>query len=74
MHLIKPPENLRVEISDDGVGFTPPSSPAEYMPGGHFGLVGLHERAQLLGAKLEITSAPGKGTQVRITLASPNPS
>ncbi len=62
------PEAVRLEIVDDGVGFTPPSSPAEYMPGGHFGLVGLHERAQLLGAKLEITSAPGKGTKVTVTL------
>jgi len=61
-------ETIRVEISDDGRGFTPPSSPAEYMPGGHFGLVGLHERAQLLGAKLEIKSTPGKGTQVAVTL------
>lgn len=62
------PETIRLEISDDGQGFTPPSSPAEYMPGGHFGLVGLHERAQLLDAKLEIHSAPGKGTKVSVTL------
>ncbi len=68
VHIEFAPEIVRIQISDDGVGFTPPSSPAEFMPGGHFGLVGLHERAQLLGAKLEIKSAPGKGTQVVITL------
>ncbi len=62
------PGIVRLQISDDGQGFTPPTSPAEYMPGGHFGLVGLHERAQLLGAKLEIQSAPGKGTKVSVTL------
>lgn len=62
------PGVLQLDIQDDGVGFTPPSSPAEYMPGGHFGLVGLHERAQLLGAKLEIKSAPGKGTKIAVTL------
>lgn len=62
------PESVRICIDDDGVGFTPPASPAEFVPQGHFGLVGLYERAQLLGAKLEIQSAHKKGTQVVILL------
>lgn len=62
------PGALKLDIQDDGVGFTPPSNPAEYMPGGHFGLVGLHERAQLLNARLEIASASGKGTKVTVTI------
>jgi signal transduction histidine kinase len=62
------PESVRICINDDGVGFTPPASPAEFVPDGHFGLVGLYERAQLLGAKLEIQSAQKKGTQVVILL------
>jgi signal transduction histidine kinase len=59
---------INIRINDNGVGFEVPKSPAEFVPNGHFGLVGLYERAQLIGAMLEITSAPGKGTQLSICL------
>jgi signal transduction histidine kinase len=59
---------INLKIQDNGVGFDVPKSPAEFVPKGHFGLVGLYERAQLIGAGLEITSAPGKGTQLSIYL------
>jgi signal transduction histidine kinase len=52
-------------ITDDGKGF----EPANISSG--FGLQGLHERAAAIGAKLSITSAPGKGAQVVVTWASP---
>jgi signal transduction histidine kinase len=55
---------VNITINDNGVGFEVPKSPTEFVPGGHFGVVGLYERAQLIGAGLEITSAPGKGTQI----------
>ncbi len=58
----------RIEISDDGVGFTPPASPGAFAAQGHFGLLGMRERADLIGAGLEILSAPGRGTTVRIDL------
>jgi signal transduction histidine kinase len=57
-----------LEISDDGKGFEVPRTPAEFAPQGHFGLLGLYERAELIGAQLEITSSPGKGTHLRIHL------
>jgi signal transduction histidine kinase len=47
-------------IQDDGVGF---DSNAKG-PTGHFGLVGMHERAELAGGKLKIESQKGKGTKV----------
>jgi signal transduction histidine kinase len=59
---------INIKVNDNGIGFDVPKSPAEFVPNGHFGLVGLYERAQLIGAKLEITSAPGKGTQLSIYL------
>jgi signal transduction histidine kinase len=59
---------VRVLVSDNGVGFEVPKSPTGFAPGGHFGLVGLYERAQLIGAELEIKSIPGKGTQLSIYL------
>lgn len=51
-----------VLIEDNGQGFRP-----AHMPSGH-GLVGMRERAALLGAHLEIKSAPGDGTTVIVRL------
>jgi len=51
-------------IQDDGFGFDTKSRE----PTGHFGLVGMHERAQLAGGKLKIQSEKGKGTKVVLTI------
>jgi signal transduction histidine kinase len=55
--------HLNLRIADDGVGFDPGVSRP-----GHFGLVGLHEQARLIGAQLRIDSAPARGTAVSIRL------
>jgi two-component system sensor histidine kinase UhpB len=47
-------------VEDNGVGFETGSEP----PGEGFGLLGMHERASLIGATVEIESTPGKGTTV----------
>lgn len=47
------------EVWDDGVGFDP--STVEV---GHYGLLGMRERARLAGGKLEIVSEAGKGTRL----------
>jgi len=62
------PDGVVLEISDNGVGFEVPKSPAEFAPGGHFGLLGLYERAELIGAALSIDSAPGQGTRLSVHL------
>jgi signal transduction histidine kinase len=62
------PAAVTLEISDNGKGFVPPRSPAEFAPGGHYGLLGMHERVELIGGKLTIESAPGKGTRLKIHL------
>jgi signal transduction histidine kinase len=54
---------LRLSIEDDGVGF---DAAAPYP--GHFGLVGLREQAHLIGADLQIDSAPDHGTRIGITV------
>ena len=61
-------------ISDNGRGFQVPASPAELAPSGHFGLLGLHERAELIGAHLDIQSSPGQGTLVVVQLPPSKPS
>jgi len=55
--------HLALLIEDDGVGFDPLLSRP-----GHFGLVGLREQAQLIGAEITIASTPEHGTSVRISL------
>ena len=53
--------NLYVHVDDDGVGFAPHG-------GGHRGgLLHMRDRAQSLGGVLDVTSAPGEGTQVDAT-------
>jgi two-component system NarL family sensor kinase len=52
---------LRMRIEDDGVGFDPAQLPA-----GRFGLVGMSERARLLGGTLEVTSGAGDGTHIDV--------
>ena len=61
-------QDVTLQVSDDGIGFDVPKSPAEFAPSGHFGLLGLHERAELIGADLEIRSSTGQGTCLTVTL------
>ncbi len=64
--------SIIVEVHDDGKGFTVPGNTSELPGKGHFGLLGLHERAELINAKLEIKSDLGKGTTVLIQIINPN--
>jgi signal transduction histidine kinase len=58
---------VRLYIRDDGLGFTPPATPDTFARRGHFGLLGMRERADLVGAQLQIRSTPGDGTTVSLT-------
>lgn len=59
------PVPWRLTLRDDGCGFDPAATPT-----GHFGLVGLREQAQQLGATLHIDSAPGQGCRVQLDFAA----
>lgn len=61
--------SIQMEVSDNGNGFITPKSPTEFAPSGHFGLLGIHERADLIGARLEIESVLGGGTRLRLALS-----
>jgi signal transduction histidine kinase len=54
---------LHVRIRDDGQGISSGILDAGGKPG-HFGLVGMRERAKKLGAPLEVWSRPGAGTEI----------
>jgi signal transduction histidine kinase len=52
------PSQIEIEVSDNGLGF----EPNLFREG--FGLVGMRERATLLGGTLRVDSAPGSGTRI----------
>lgn len=54
---------IELAITDDGVGFDP-----EAAHPGHFGVTGIREQAQLIGAELDLRSRPGAGVQLRLRL------
>lgn len=68
LHITYEDQEVQLEVSDNGVGFQIPNSPTDFAPSGHFGLLGMHERAELIGARLKIESALGKGTKLKIVL------
>lgn len=58
-------EIWEVDIADDGSGFQSGTSEA---PHRHYGLTGMRERADRIGATLVLSSSPGAGTNVRLQL------
>ena len=47
---------------------------AKLLSEGHFGLAGMRERVEMVGGRLTIDSAPGKGTSVAVEMANPHSS
>jgi len=57
-----------LQVQDDGVGFNAPVRVSDLVQAGHYGLMGMHERAELIGARLVIDSAPNNGTRIEVKL------
>lgn len=55
---------IRLTVADCGVGFDPEAKPGDGRP--HFGIKIMRARAARLGGRLELQSAPGRGTVVRL--------
>jgi signal transduction histidine kinase len=60
-------DGLLVEVVDDGTGFEPGDAELRSK---HLGLTSMEERARSIGGRLELRSAPGAGTTVRLEVAS----
>lgn len=52
-------------VTDDGIGF----SPSDVDNSKKLGLLGMRERVEMLGGKLDIQSAPGSGTRIQLTVS-----
>jgi PAS domain S-box-containing protein len=59
-------EEVVMEVEDNGEGFAVPTNWMNQTHNGHLGLIGMRERALSVNADLEIESAPGRGTIVRM--------
>ncbi len=57
------PAAVRLRVADDGTGFDPRD---RHVRSTHLGLTSMRERARDLGGAVEIVSAPGAGTEVRL--------
>jgi signal transduction histidine kinase len=59
-------QRLRLTVKDDGVGFDPSKNLA--ISSGHFGIQGMRERAERAGGELRLSTEPGIGTEVEVTI------
>jgi two-component system sensor histidine kinase UhpB len=59
---------VRLTIRDDGAGFEMSAARERVLRGEGFGLVGMRERVQLFGGRMEVESAVGGGTTIRVHL------
>jgi signal transduction histidine kinase len=55
---------LKLQVADNGCGFEPHNVFAS--AAGHFGLIGMRERAERVNGELHLDSCPGQGTRVQI--------
>jgi PAS domain S-box-containing protein len=62
------PDQVILQIQDDGSGFIVPSRWIDLARQGHLGLVGAAERAETIGGQFKIESTPGAGTLVRVSV------
>jgi two-component system sensor histidine kinase DegS len=67
------PDRLTAIVQDDGKGFDADRVIARAEAEGHFGLIGMRERAEGLGGQLLIRSEPGRGTVVHATIPFQHP-
>ena len=58
------PDLLALRVHDDGSGFEP--ARARGTETGHYGLIGMRERAERIGGRLTLDSKPGAGTELRV--------
>jgi signal transduction histidine kinase len=62
------PASVRLKVTDDGCGFDPGA--LDPVVAGHFGLLGMRERAAKTGGALTLRTAPGQGTEVSVEISA----
>jgi len=59
------PDEVMLSIKDDGCGFVVPRRLGQFVRQGCFGLMGMNERVEMMGGKLQVISQPGQGAEIR---------
>ncbi len=65
-------QQVTLEIQDNGHGFRLPSRRIMLVRQGHLGLAGIAERVEAIGGRLDIVTAPGEGTLIRVVVPRPD--
>jgi signal transduction histidine kinase len=68
VRLVATPRQVQLTIEDDGLGFDASDTAED-----RHGLVGMNERARMLGGALDLSTSPGAGTRVRVTVPLEKP-
>jgi PAS domain S-box-containing protein len=69
--LQKSDDQVILDVADNGTGFEVPNDWLEFARHKHLGLVGIQERAEVIGGEVKIVSRIGRGTQVKVTVPLP---
>jgi signal transduction histidine kinase len=66
---------IDIRVEDDGIGLNREVSLRldEMLANKHFGLAGMYERADLIGAEISIHSQPNEGTRIQLTWKAKGP-
>jgi len=64
-------EQVQIIIRDDGVGFDVATVRQQAASGASFGVLGMHERVELLGGQIEIVSGESQGTTIKVDFQLP---
>ncbi len=64
---------LQLVVRDDGVGFNTGAALRRGARGAGLGLLGMRERATLLGGRIDVRSLPGRGTRILLTIPMRHP-
>jgi signal transduction histidine kinase len=73
IRLTSAPSGLELTLHDDGTGFTQAIEGDDWLDtlarDGHYGVVGMYERAKRVGAEFTVVSNPGEGTTITVSFA-----
>jgi signal transduction histidine kinase len=66
-------QDMRLSVKDDGLGFSLPKNLSQLARRGSLGLLGMKERAELVGGHFELSSSPGRGSRLVVTVKANSP-
>lgn len=71
IRLVASHPNVILRVEDNGEGFDPVQRPSEALSEKRMGLLGMRERADMLGGRFDLQSLPGKGTRLLVEFPLP---